>query len=159
MVTLKSTFDIPTILFRLGAENLELKVRKKWESFNFFSEKCLSSKCSYGKTESSFGNPTQKLLPKVEFLLRSVRAFFENEQFSNWKVLLEIFLSTGRFQFRQTYWNFIGKRRKFFHSIPENVEITSNLFQKSVFLRNVTIVSLNAVLKTQEVSRQKVEKF
>ena len=156
----KSNFDIPTILFRLGAVNLQLNVRKIWESFNFFFGKMSFFEMFLWKNRKQFWQPRPKFFAKkLNFSCAVYERFLKNEQFLNWKVLLEIFLSTGRFQFRQTYWKFIGKRRKFFHSIPENVEKTSNFFQKIVFLRNLTIVSLNAVLKTQEVSRQKVEKF
>ena len=156
----KKQFWYPYDLVPVGSGKSLTQSPQKMRKFRLFFGKMSFFEMFLWKNRKHFWQPRPKIFAKkLKFSCAVYERFLKNEQFSNWKVLLEIFLSTGRFQFRQTYWNFIGRRRKFFHSIPENVEKTSNFFQKIVFLRNVTIVSLNAVLKTQEVSRQKVEKF
>ena len=156
----KKQFRYPYDLVPVGSGKSFTQCPQKLWKFQLFFGKMSFFEMFLWKKRKEFWQPRPKLFArKLNFCCAVYERFLKNEQFSNWKVLLEIFLSTGRFQFRQTYWNFFGKRRKFFHSIPENVEKTSNFFQKIVFLRNVTIVSWNAVLKTQKVSRQEVEMF
>ena len=156
----KKQFWYPYDLVPVGSGKSSTQCPQNMRKFQLFFGKMSFFEMFLWKNRKQFWQPRPKFFAKkLNFSCTVYERFLKNEQFSNWKVWLEIFLLTGRFHFRQTYWNFIGKSTKLFHSIPEKVEKTSNFFQKIVFLRNVTIVSLNAVLKTQEVSRQKVEKF
>ena len=121
-------------LVPLGSGKSWTQGPQKMRKFQLFFGKMSFFEMFLWKNRKQFWQPRPKFFAKkLNFSCTVYERFLKNEQFSNWKVLLEIFLSTGGFHFRQTYWNFIGKRRKFFHSTPESVEKTSNFFSENCF--------------------------
>ena len=112
--------------FRQKTKNFSLKFRKWKKNLQIFSEKILFSNF---------------FLQKVEFFLLNVRTFFKKWTIFKYKFLLELFLWTSRLQFRQTYWKFIGRRPKSFHSISENLKKTSSFSQ--LFWQKVESFSLH----------------
>ena len=105
----KFSFDIPYIFLPAGSGKFFTQCPQKMRKFLLFVRKVSLFGRFLWKHRKQFWRPCRYFFDKkLLFYCAMYEQFSKNEQSSKWKVLLEMILWTRRFQFRQTFWFFIG---------------------------------------------------